>query len=80
MNQIVQAQYLQDTLQLLMQMARDARIQKDLAIGTDNYTYSLGYLMAFYEVVTLLQSQAGAFNISLTDLGINDVSPDHDLL
>jgi hypothetical protein len=45
-----------------------------------DYNYSLGYLMAYHEVISLLQQQAVAFGISLESLGLHDIDPENDLL
>jgi len=42
--------------------------------------YTSGYAMALYEVVSLLQGQASAFQISPEDIDLADIDADKDLL
>ena len=42
--------------------------------------YNLGYLMAWHEIVSLMQSQATQFNIDLQSIGLEGIDPERDLL
>ena len=42
--------------------------------------YNLGYLMAWHEIVSLMQSQAAQFKIDLPLIGLEKINPERDLL
>ncbi len=74
--------YLKDLIFLLKENALKAVVEKK-KLAYENlkeYNYSLGYLMAYHEVISLLQQQAMAFGISLESLGLHDIDPEKDLL
>jgi hypothetical protein len=68
--------YVKDLGHLLKERALEAKLH---AQGSSDL-YDRGLLMAFYEVVSLMQSQASAFGIEFDDVGLADIHPDSDLL
>lgn len=48
--------------------------------GSDGYMYESGRIMAFNEVISIMQQQAEAFGIPLRDLRLEDIDPDKDLV
>ncbi|WP_214467820.1 hypothetical protein [Microbacterium flavescens] len=42
--------------------------------------FEAGRLFAYVEVISLMQQQAVAFGIDLTELGLDDIDPERDLL
>jgi hypothetical protein len=46
----------------------------------DERAFALGRLMAFHEVISLMQQQAQAFGITLEEIGLDDIQPEKDLL
>jgi hypothetical protein len=72
--------YLIDTMHLLIEAGRERKLTVDASQGADNYQFELGQLMAFHEIITLLQSQAEAFGLPLQAIGLSDIDPDKDLL
>jgi hypothetical protein len=54
---------------------REAGVAKD-----DDRLFQRGRLMAYYEVVSLMQQQALAFDLPLGDLALDGLDPDHDLI
>ena len=42
--------------------------------------YNLGYLMAWHEIISLMQSQAAQFKIDLALIGVEEINPERDLL
>jgi hypothetical protein len=72
--------YIKDTFLLLKENARDAKKRRDIMAGTPDHQYCIGYLTAFYDVISLLQSQAIAFDIPLSELGLDDLHPEQELL
>ncbi len=73
-------QYLRDLGSLISDKAREAKQLKEKSAGTDDFEFNLGRLMAFHEVVSLMQQQAEAFGLPLDELGLAGLSPDTDLL
>ena len=55
--------YLHDLGTLIKEHAREAKEQKASFQGSSAQDYDSGYLMAWYEVVSLMQQQAEAFGI-----------------
>jgi hypothetical protein len=43
-------------------------------------SFALGRLMAYHEVISLMQQQARAFGLPLENLNLNDIDPERDLL
>lgn len=71
--------FLWDLGELVKEQARAAKDAKDAAQGSDEFDYALGRLMAFHEIVSMMQQQANAFDIELSALGLDDISPERDL-
>ena len=72
--------YLRDLGDLVKFSARTARQRRDSSSTEADRTFEAGRLTAYYEVVSLMQQQAAAFGIGLTQLSLDDVDPDRDLL
>ena len=73
--------YLFDVGALIKERALEARQQKALERkGTKSYMYEAGRLMGFNEVISILQQEAQGFGIELSDLQLDDIEPDQDLL
>ncbi|WP_328189684.1 hypothetical protein [Marinobacter sp. OP 3.4] len=80
MNDDQYGNYLHDLGVLIKEKALDAKVSKERSIGQESAGYDLGYLMAFYEVVSLMKQQADAFGIDPDQMGLGDIDPDIDLL
>jgi len=48
--------------------------------NSEDRQFQSGRLMAYYEVVSLMQQQAAGFDIPLTDIRLDDIEPDRDLI
>lgn len=72
--------YVRDLGLLIKEKAFDAKHAKESSVGTANHQFDLGRLMAFHEVISLMQQQAEAFGIPFEEIGLTDVDPDHVLL
>ena len=72
--------YLSDLGALVKEKALNAKKEKVKTQESDDYNYSLGYLTAWMEVVSLLKDQAEAFEIEYTELGLDDIEPESDLM
>ena len=48
--------------------------------AAESDSFSLGRLMAYHEVISLMQQQAVAFGLPLERLGLHDIDPERDLL
>jgi len=68
--------YLRDLGFLIRERALKARA--DVRSSPDDF--NRGQLMAFHEVLSLMQSQADAFAIPLETLSLEGIDPDKDLL
>lgn len=68
--------YLRDLCTLVIEKATEAKITKT----QDDDAYNIGYLMAWHEIVSLMQSQAKLFDIPLSSLGLDAIEPVRDLL
>jgi hypothetical protein len=72
--------YLFDLGQIIKDRALNAK--GDLANeqeNTNGFMYESGRLMAFNEVISIMQQQADGFGIDLEELNLNDIDPDKDL-
>ena len=72
--------YLKDLGTIVSENATKAKRDKDAAIGTDESDIRLGYLMAYHEIVNIMQQQADAFDIAYDVIGLESIRPDSDLL
>ncbi len=68
--------FLQDSVPMLVEQALEAK-REMMASRSD---YDSGKLMAYYAVISLLQQQARAFEIPLKEIGLDEITPDVDLL
>ncbi len=60
--------------------ALEARRERDEALeGSEDRTFHSGRVMAFNEVVAIMQQQAEGLGIPLADLRLDDIVPDRDL-
>src|SRR5262245_11000697 len=48
--------------------------------GSPAYDFQCGRLIAFNEIISILQQQAEGFGISLKELNLDDIDPDRDLV
>ena len=62
--------YLLGTSVLLIEFAREAKRDSVLARGTDAADFRDGYLCAFHRVITLMQQQACAYGLEVSDVGL----------
>jgi hypothetical protein len=72
--------YLFDLGYLLREQALEAKQALRAAKGTADEAFQAGRLMAYYEVLSLLVSQARTFELPIADLHIEGLEPDRDLL
>ena len=72
--------YVLDLGVLVKEKALEAKTTKDKSSCEKDDDYHLGYLMAFYEIVSLMQQQAAVFDIDLAQLGLEDIDPESELL
>lgn len=68
--------YLRDLGYLIRERALKAKEEARSEPGD----FARGQLMAFYEVVSLMQAQADAFEIPFEQLSLDGVDPDRDLI
>lgn len=73
------ALYLSDLGRLLKEMAVEAKHNRDSALA-DDQAFAVGRLIAFRDVMSLMQEQLVAFNIPLRRLRLEDINPENDLL
>lgn len=72
--------FIRDLGQLLRERALDAKLDRDAAVDSADEDLKLGRLMAFYEVLSLIEEQADAFGLDRADVGLRAFSADRDLL
>ena len=76
----VSENYLRDLGFLLREQAFLAKERLDLSKGTASEQFESGRNMAYYEMLSLMLSQAKAFQIPISQLALQDIDPDRDLL
>lgn len=72
--------YLFDLGYEIRRLALQAKAEVASAREPSDREFETGRLMAFNEVVSLMQQQAAGFGIPLTDLRLADIEPDRDLV
>lgn len=72
--------YVHDLGLLIKEKAFEAKTAKESSIGGANHQFELGRLMAFHEVISLMQQQAEAFGIPFEEIGLADLDPEKALL
>jgi hypothetical protein len=73
--------YLLDLGYLIRERALDAKErQSRKEKGSLDYLFEAGRLLAFNEVISLMQQQATGFDIDLKELNLHDIDPDKDLI
>jgi hypothetical protein len=73
------ANYLHDLGQLVRKAGKQAK-QEAASAKPEDKIFQQGRLMAYYEVLSLMQHQAEAFDLPLTDLALSGLDPDRDLI
>ncbi len=61
-------------------IVRDRAIAVSLKFKENGSDYNVGELMAWHEIVSTMQSQAELFGIPLADIGLENITPETDLL
>jgi hypothetical protein len=73
--------YLFDLGYELKEDALAARRHRDSApAGSEERAFKSGRLLAFYEIISTMRNMAEAFGIPLSDIRLDDIEPDRDLL
>ena len=65
--------YISDSVTLIIDKLKDLEIQLQKC-KTDELDYIQGQIFAHYDTLTLLQSQAEAFDIPLSDIGLENLN------
>jgi hypothetical protein len=76
----VHKNYLFDLGYLLREQALEAKDRHERAKGTDDEAFYSGQRMAYYAVMSLLITQAEAFQLPIEDLHLEGLEPDRDVL
>ena len=71
--------YLSDLGTLLLEAARQAKQARDSAKNAER-EFESGRLMAYNEIISLMQQQAEAFDIDLSNIGLAGVDPDKEFV
>ena len=64
----------------LSKLIQEKAIESQRAANESGDLYDLGMKMAYYEIITLMQSQAIAFGIPLDAIALDKIDPDTQLL
>jgi hypothetical protein len=73
--------YLFDVGLDLKERAREAKRALDaVRRGTEEHSLQVGRVLAFNEVISILQQNAEGLGIPLSDLRLDDIVPDRDLV
>ena len=59
--------------EVLIEMASEARLKKQNAVGTDREDFCTGYLAGFHRIITLMQQHAEGYDIPLEKLGLDKI-------
>jgi hypothetical protein len=72
--------YLRDLGYLLREAGEAVKHDVAAASDDDDRVFQQGRQMAYYEVLSLMQQQAYAFELPLSEIALDGLNPDHDLL
>jgi len=73
--------YLHDLGEIVKTRAFEAKEERTKEQqGSPAYDFQCGRLVAFNEVISILQQQAEGFGINLEELNLDDIDPDRDLV
>jgi hypothetical protein len=73
--------YLFDLGDDIKRRAFEVKAERDAARpGTEKYSLHTGRLLAFNEVISIMQQNASGLGISFEELRLQDVDPDRDLV
>jgi len=73
--------YLRDLGYIFKENAKKAREDLRNEPDPEKRAFREGFVMAYYDVVTIMQLQTiGFFQVSYSDLGFDDFDPDRDVL
>ncbi len=73
--------YLYDLGLLIKERALEAKKDRShKPKKSKDYLFQSGRIMAFNEVISIMQQQAEGFGIQLRDLQLDDITPDQDLV
>jgi hypothetical protein len=73
--------YLFDLGDDIKRRAFEAKTERDGSKpGTEKYSLHMGRLLAFNEVISIMQQNASGLGISLEELRLQDIDPDRDLV
>jgi hypothetical protein len=72
--------YVRDLGLIIKEKALEAKQAKESSRDAANHQFDVGRLMAFHEVVSLMQQQADAFGIPLKEINLDDLDPEEVLL
>ena len=65
----------------IKERALDAKKERDaVPKGTPEYDFRCGRVIAYNEVISILQQTAEGFGIALEELQLDDIDPDRDLV
>lgn len=60
--------------------ALEAKSDRNNASSPEDRTFELGRIMAFNEVISIMQQNAEGLGIALSDIRLDDIQPDRDLV
>ncbi len=72
--------YVSDPATILVESAGEVKRQRDSANEASTRDFECGRLMAYNEVISLMQQQALAFGFTLKDVGLENIDPDRDFV
>lgn len=71
--------YLRATNELLLEFAREAKQQADASRGSEGGRFDAGYLMGFHRVISLMQQEAQAVGLGLSEIGLDGIDANREL-
>ncbi len=71
--------YLRDLGFLVKEQALETKKKRASEVGTSSEGFYDGYIQGFIFIISLMQQQAGGFQIPLKDLCLDDIDPYKDL-
>jgi hypothetical protein len=72
--------YIRQISSLLIDNAKQAKLDADHPKEGDSVDFNEGYLMAYHQVIATMKNQASFFDLGQEDIGLAGVEPERDLI
>jgi len=72
--------YIKEIIDLIKDNAKKAKLDADNPQKNSSSDYATGFLMAYYQIISMMKNQASVFDLEQEEIGLADIEPERDLL